>query len=87
MTTKEERIANLKQKIADIEAKKKEIASKIRVLSQPTKQERKARTHRLCILGGIVDKVSGHEVTDFEAFEKWLTEAMKKQKADTEGKE
>jgi len=77
MATKQERIDSLKAQLSKIEERKKEIAGKIRNLNKPTKTERKARTHRLCTIGGLVEKYAGRDITDLKAFEEWIATQTK----------
>ena len=62
----EERIAELDKKIEQIKAQKKAI------LKREKQAERKARTKRLIQIGAEVEAICG-EITDLEAFKKYLS--------------
>ena len=62
----EERIAELDKKIEQIKAQKKAI------LQREKQAERKARTKRLIQIGAEVEHYAGCEITDLEAFKKYL---------------
>ena len=63
----EERIAELDKKIEQIKAQKKAI------LQREKQAERKARTKRLIQIGAEVEAICG-EITDLEAWKRYLTQ-------------
>lgn len=73
---------SLAQRIADLEAREEQLKQqKRKLLSEQSKKEKAARTHRLCEIGGIVEKVYGKPLDTIakrEAFQDWLMKVMHK---------
>lgn len=73
---------SLADKIADLEAREEKLKQqKRKLLSEQSKKEKAARTHRLCEIGGIVEKVYGKPLDTIakrEAFQDWLMKVMHK---------
>nr|CRY97522.1 hypothetical protein [uncultured prokaryote] len=62
----EERIAELDKKLEQIKAKKRALQNRAKT------EERKARTKRLIAIGAEVEHYAGCEISDLEAFKKYL---------------
>ena len=62
----EERIAELDKKLDQIKAQKRALQNRAKA------EERKARTKRLIQIGAEVEHYAGCEITDLEAFKKYL---------------
>lgn len=62
----EERIAELDKKIEQIKAQKRALKNRAKA------EERKARTKRLIAIGAEVEHYAGCEISDLEAFKKYL---------------
>lgn len=78
----EEKRKELAAKIAALTAKEEKLKQqKRKLLSEQSKKEKAARTHRLCEIGGIVEKVYGKPLDTIakrEAFQDWLMKVMHK---------
>lgn len=61
----EERLAELQKKQEQLKAQERQLKAK------KSEEERKKRTHRIATLGGMIEKYCG-EISDLEAFEKYL---------------
>ena len=84
---KQERIEKKQKEIEKQKEKLEKLAQQLKVLKQPTQKERKARTHRLCILGGVCEsflKETNKNLENEEASQ-YISELL--QKADTGEKE
>ena len=72
--TSEERIADLEEKQAKLDEERKKIDAQLKkIKQQKDEKDRKVRTHRLCQIGGLVEKYIGRNLTDsdismFESF-------------------
>lgn len=62
----EERIEELKKRQAELKAQEKKLRAK------QSAQERKERTKRLIAIGAEVEHYAGCQITDLEAFKKYL---------------
>ena len=78
--TNEERIANLEQRQAKLEEERKKLNAQMRkAKQQKSEADRKERTHKLCQIGGLVEKYLGRALTesDWERFEEFLLRCRK----------
>ncbi len=67
MPTNKEQLDNIEEKINQLNARKKAI------LSREKEQTRKERTRRLIQVGAVVEKYCG-EISDIDAFEKYVND-------------
>lgn len=63
----EEQLESIQKKQAQLKARERQLKAK------QSKAEREKRTHRLCTVAGIVEKYCG-EITDYEAFERYVSQ-------------